>query len=759
MSIDLKHIKTAKLAALLNSTRLGEVTSEARLRRNVIKAGLRVSDGRTINVVAYAAWLLQNWHQRYSAVQSGGLTGYEARKERERARFAQMSASGRDIGDLPAVVNPDRKERASRDFRFFCEAYFPQTFRLAWSDDHLKIIAKIEQAVLRGGLFAMAMPRGSGKTTLAETACLWAILIGARDFVCLVGSDKDHAINMLDSIRTECEVNELLLEDYPEAIYPIQCLERIANRAKGQTYHGLPTRINWVGDEIVMPTIQDSAASGAIIRVAGIEGRIRGMKYKRADGRSVRPSLVIIDDPQTDESARSPIQIKARMETLNGAILNLAGPGQKISGIMPCTVIRPADLADQILDRDKHPQWQGERTKMVYAFPIHEALWSKYAQLRSESFKNDGDGSEATEFYRQNRAAMDEGAVIAWPQRHNTDELSAIQHAMNLKLQDEAAFFAEYQNEPIPEQQGDADLLTAEQIAEKFNGLSRGQIPIGCNHLTMFIDVQGKALFYAVAAWEDDFTGYIVDYGTWPDQKQPYFTLRNLTRTLTSVSSASGMEGIIYEGLDRLTSLHLSRQWRRDDGAYLTIERCLIDANWGQSTDVVYKFCRQSPHTAVLLPSHGKFVGASSIPFSEYVKKRGDRVGHHWRIPCMINRRAIRHVLIDTNYWKSFIQARLSVAMGDPGCLSLFGKTSRQHQLFSEHLTAEYCIRTEGRGRIVDEWKIRAGSPDNHWLDCIVGCAVGASIQGAVLFAADSQHRSRVPLKLSEIQQRRRCEK
>jgi hypothetical protein len=632
MSIDLKHIKTAKLAALLNSTRLGEVTSEARLRRNVIKAGLRVSDGRTINVVAYAAWLLQNWHQRYSAVQSGGLTGYEARKERERARFAQMSASGRDIGDLPAVVNPDRKERASRDFRFFCEAYFPQTFRLAWSDDHLKIIAKIEQAVLRGGLFAMAMPRGSGKTTLAETACLWAILIGARDFVCLVGSDKDHAIIMLDSIRTECEVNELLLEDYPEAIYPIQCLERIANRAKGQTYHGLPTRINWVGDEIVMPTIQDSAASGAIIRVAGIEGRIRGMKYKRADGRSVRPSLVIIDDPQTDESARSPIQIKARMETLNGAILNLAGPGQKISGIMPCTVIRPADLADQILDRDKHPQWQGERTKMVYAFPIHEALWSKYAQLRSESFKNDGDGSEATEFYRQNRAAMDEGAVIAWPQRHNTDELSAIQHAMNLKLQDEAAFFAEYQNEPIPEQQGDADLLTAEQIAEKFNGLSRGQIPIGCNHLTMFIDVQGKALFYAVAAWEDDFTGYIVDYGTWPDQKQPYFTLRNLTRTLTSVSSASGMEGIIYEGLDRLTSLHLSRQWRRDDGAYLTIERCLIDANWGQSTDVVYKFCRQSPHTAVLLPSHGKFVGASSIPFSEYVKKRGDRVGHHWQI-------------------------------------------------------------------------------------------------------------------------------
>lgn len=36
-----------------------------------------------------------------------------------------------------------------------------------------------------------------------------------------------------------------------------------------------------------------------------------------------------------------------------------------------------------------------------------------------------------------------------WPERFNHDELSAIQHAMNLKLQDEAAFFAEYQNEPL----------------------------------------------------------------------------------------------------------------------------------------------------------------------------------------------------------------------------------------------------------------------------------------------------------------------
>jgi len=29
------------------------------------------------------------------------------------------------------------------------------------------------------------------------------------------------------------------------------------------------------------------------------------------------------------------------------------------------------------------------------------------------------------------------------------------------------------------------------------------------------------------------------------------------------------------------------------DGALVRIDRCLIDANWGQSSDVVYQFCRR----------------------------------------------------------------------------------------------------------------------------------------------------------------------
>ena len=567
-AIDVRRLKPADLCMLLNSS--GEVINERQLYRHRTRAGFRIGDARHVDLFRYVAWLVELRHRPPVETDADP---YATLKERARARNAALSLAGRDIGELPAVVNPERKKRAAADFRFFCEAYFPFTFHLAWSPDHLKVIAKIERAVLEGGLFAMAMPRGTGKTTVCEIACIWAVLNGHRDFVCLIGSDEGHAMDMLESIKTELDSNDLLLEDYPEVVYPIQCLDGIANRCSGQLYKGQRTHIGWTAREVVLPTIAASKASGAIIKVAGITGRIRGMKFKRADGHSVRPSLVVLDDPQTDESARSTSQCATRESILAGAVLGLAGPGNKIAGVMPCTVIRPEDMADRILDRDKHPQWQGERTKMVYAFPTNVPLWAKYAEIRAESLRAERGLADATEFYGQHRQEMDAGAVIAWPERFNYDELSAVQHAMNLRLQDERAFYAEYQNEPLPEETPQEDELSADQVAAKFNRLRRAEVPIAANHLTMFIDVQAALLFYLVAAWEDDFTGYVLDYGAYPDQKRPYFTLREAQPTLSQVAKGAGLEGSIYAGLEALTNQCLGREWPRDDGAGMRIER------------------------------------------------------------------------------------------------------------------------------------------------------------------------------------------
>jgi hypothetical protein len=751
MAVDPRHLRPADLARLLNSTAVGTVIAERQLHRHRTRAGFRIGDGKSVDLLRYLAWLLDEVHAPIQP--KDAARDYAAHRESMREKARLESESGRDIGEMPTVESPVRKATAERSFRAFCESYFPEVFALRFSEDHLKVIAKTEQAVLHGGLFALAMPRGSGKTTIAECACLWAILYGHREFVCLIGSDEQHASDMLESLKTELDTNELILGDFPEVAFPIHCLEGIAHRANGQLYRGARTHIGWTAKEIILPTIPGSKASGAIIKVAGITGRIRGMKFKRPDGRAVRPSLVVLDDPQTDESARSISQCQHREAILAGAVLGMAGPGKKIAGIMPCTVIRPGDMADRILDREVHPEWNGERTRMVYAFPTATKLWEEYAKLRADGFRAGVGLADASAFYETNRVAMDDGSRVAWAERFNHDEISAIQHAMNLKLQDEHAFWAEYQNEPLPEVTEEDDQLGPEQIIAKLNGLDRWVLPTGADHLTAFIDVQQKALFYVVCAWSSDFTGWVVDYGTWPDQRRQYFTLRDLKLTLAHAAKGAGLEGQIYAGLEGVTKDLCGRRYRRDDGAEMAIERLIIDANWGQSTDVVYQFCRQSPNAALLLPSHGRFVGAASVPFNEYKRKRGDRLGHNWRIPSVVGKRTVRHVLYDTNFWKSFVHARLGVAMGDQGCLSLWGQQPERHRLLADHLTSEHRIRTQGRGRVVDEWKLRPERSDNHWFDGVVGCAVAASIQGVVLPGAGQvpATQAKPRIKLSEM--------
>ena len=751
-------MRVVDVARLLNSTSFGFVLAQARLYREFNRVGFRIGSSenpRNINLLKYIAWMFDRKH---TPEETSGARSYEERRNAERDRQAEQSLAGRDIGPLPEVVNPDRKAACERNFQLFCESYFPETYSLAWSPDHLKVIEKIETAVLRGGLFALALPRGSGKTTITESAALWSMLYGHREFVVLIGATESAALELLDSLKTELEVNERLAEDFPEVCYPVAQLEGIANRCAGQLYKGERTRITWTSNEIVLPTVEGSRASGIIVRVAGITGRIRGMKFKRSDGRSVRPSLVIIDDPQTSESAGSLEQTRKRVRVLAGDILGLAGPGQKISGIMPCTIIRPGDMADIILNRNTHPDWNGEKTRMVYRFPTNMKLWEEYAEIRAEALRTEGNFQKATEFYLANREAMDAGAEVSWEARFNHDEVSALQHAMNLKFQDEPAFMSEYQNDPLPEDMDDDALLTVDEIASKVNGLRQGNVPLACDRVTMFIDIQKALLFYTVVAWSENFTGAVIDYGAWPEQHNRMFTLSAANPTIQMRFPGAGLEGCIYGALDALVNEMLSRDWKREDGAILKIERAMIDANWGSSTDIVYQFCRQSQWSGIVYPAHGRYVGASSKPMTEYKKQVGDRLGFNWMIPNVAGKRAIRHVVFDSNFWKSFIHARLAVPLGDKSCLSFYGRHPAMHQLIAQHLTAEYRVKTQGRGRTVDEWKLRPERNDNHWLDCLAGCAVCASMLGCTLpeFGAGTKRKALPIGKLSDIQRTRK---
>lgn len=681
------------------------------------------------------------------AIGAGKAARLVRRFEQHRAASQQLnraaSAAGRDIGPIPSVEDPARKAACRLNFRLFAETYFPATFRLAWSDDHLRAIGKIEAAVLRGELYAFAMPRGSGKTSLVEVAALWAMLYGHRQFVAIIGADEAHAVTMLESIKVECETNERLLSDFPEAIFPIVALERIHQRAKGQHCGGAPTHIKWTTKEVQFPTISGSPASGAIVKVAGITGRIRGMSAKRAcDGRKVRPSVVLIDDPQTDESGNSPSQVAAREAILSGAILGLAGPDEKTAGLATVTVIAPDDLADRILDGQRHPEWQGERSKLVYQWPKNATLWERYAELRRHGQRSGAGVEEADAFYASNRDAMDDGAVVGWPARKKPGELSAIQHAYNLRIdRGEAAFMAEFQNEPLANAKT-SEALTPKDVATCVVNVPAGQVPRGLDTITAFVDVQEKALYWAVVAWGHNLRGHLVAYGTYPDQGRPYFTLREAKRTLVDAAGGTSLEAAIYAGLEHVAAAILDREFAREtDDAVLRVGQVFVDANWAQTQGVVRDFARRSKWGPRVLPTHGRFVGASGQTISDKAPDKGERVGANWRTSTIQRQ---RHVLYDTNAWKSFLAERIRLPAADPQAFTIH---AGEHAMLCEQLASEVPVRVEARGRVVDEWRLIPGR-DNHFLDCAVGSAVAASYSGLSAVGLDANGGGVVPRKV-----------
>lgn len=673
-------------------------------------------------------------------------------RDRMARRSREQTDSVADIGDLPPVIDAERKERCRFDLFAFLTEYFPNSTGLKpFSDDHRKVIARIERCILHGGRYVNAVYRGFAKTTISENAALWAVLYGHRRFVPIFGADAPAGVGNIDSIKRELEGNDLLLEDFPEVCFPIRALEGKSQRQHSQCYRGELTHIRWTADTIVMPEIPGSDAAGGILSAHGLTGSHRGMKHKRPDGIQQRPDFVIIDDPQTDESAESPVQVAKRLGVIRKTILKLGGHNKALAVVLNATVIAPDDVVDQLLDPRRNTAWQSERIKMVRSWAsahAHEVLWLKqYADIRNTYDKHDPASQReahhaATAFYEANRQAMDEGVEVSWRYCYDEEtEVSAIQHAYNALIDDGPEVFAsECQNEPLPQVNG-STMLSVEEIVRRVNGYRRGQVPQDATHLTGFIDVHKDAFFWIVAAWADSFTGYVVDYGTYPDQKRDRFSLRDVRYTLAKAHPGTGLEGWIFAGLKELAFRLFTAKRLRDDSAEMSLERVLIDANWGDSTETVKRFCRQTEYAAQVKPSHGMFIKVGTV-LNDRKQKPGERRGLNWREPPLAAGSPARHLIFDANFWKSFCHKRLSTSPGDPGSLTLFEYEANgrkaDHGMIAEHLTSESPMTVQANGRTAEEWTLRPNR-ENHWLDCLVGSAVGASTIGVAL----PEHRGR----------------
>jgi len=735
-AMDLLHLTRSELLRLVNGTPAGAVLTRSRLRGQIDAGGAAfLDDAGRVHFVRYVRWLA-----RQADLPAAEAADYLEQKRRQAARNRAATKAAQDIAPIPDVADWPRRERALASPRVFCETYAPRAFRWPWSDAHLRALEILEDVARNGGLFAYLMFRGGGKTTLARWVTWWILLANlARSIVGISGSEEKAKKQLLKPVKVAVLENRLLLADFPEAVYPLWCLENSSKRQQQQHCNNHLTHVTWEPARIDFPWLSDEdlpasfaargaepAARGAVYAVAGLDGEIRGEQKELPDGTVLRPTLALLDDPQTRRSARSSTMTDHRLELVESDVRYLAGPDQTISCVAMCTKIVANDLSSRLADPDKCPDWESQTTKFLTRFPDNLRLWDEYWQLRR------GRGAvgrrESNAFYKRHRADMDAGAAVSWEHAYDRrTELSAVQHAMNLWLARPTSFFAELQNDPQSEQLRD-DVLTAAQVAGKTTGRRRGVVPAACPCVTAFIDVHDRLLFWAAVAWQQDLTGHVVDYGGFPEQTRRWYTLRRANPTLTQRYRGRSVEAAITAGLRELVAALLAREWPRAGGGVIRVGRLLVDM--GYKPEIV-EAVKHAVGGETMWLSKGVGLKAAHKPMSEYRRRAGTRHGCHWYVPNIRGTREFPHVAVDVNYWKSWVHAALAAPAGEAGGLSLFGRKAAEHELLAEHVAnSEAWVDVTARGRTVREWSPKPGKPDNHWLDCLVGCAAAASQRG-----------------------------
>lgn len=460
---------------------------------------------------------------------------------------------------------------------------------------------------------------------------------------------------------------------------------------------------------------------------AGLDAAFRGMNID-----DDRPDCLIIDDPETRESARSFQQIEDRIEIIEKDIEGLEGQDKPLAMVMVTTLQNTYCVSAQFTDPEQKPAWEGERYGWVQSWPVRSSfrypdevmpqgidnLWGEYIARRRKAQKSgDRHGMDAVEFYLTNRAAMDEGVVmladnfkaITLPDGRQTVH-SAIQEAFN-KIADTniSAFRAEYQNDPDPEEQAEGSALTPGRVAGQLSRIERGAVPDAQVYSFIGLDVGKYKSHWVKLSSTRDMVMWIVDYGVME------------THGLTKTSTPQAIELELIQSLKQFA----------DTEPFQTSQPllCLVDS--GEFSESVYEACRQigQPFFASKGWSMDRFKQKKQNeeyePFLQsYAHKTIDS-----------KRREMWLYHVNTEFWKKWGQDRFLVdAFVDdtriPGSVAIFdppGGDMKFHLQFARHMVSESEQLVPVDGKVNKRMWVVKDKANNHWLDAYaLACAAAA---------------------------------
>lgn len=650
-------------------------------------------------------------------------------REKQRRRQSERRARERDLNITPPI-NLDRREACIASPELFMTEYFLSTFNEPFTVDRRSMLEAVLEAAKHGKDMAIAGPRGEGKTKIAMYGALYLMISGLSTFPLVIGKSQVKASNELDTIKDQLQQNDKLLQDFPEIGIPFKAVGAWSSRARMQTVGGEYTNIRLGSHMIVFPTIRkeqlrdwpDSVApvsNGQVMISLGVDGPIRGTNYRDA-----RPTLAILDDIESRESAQSDALIESNEMVIEKDVAGLGTGSSRVSRVMLCTTQNRKCIAYRYTDVKQKPSWNGKRYRRMREEPDRADLWQEYVQLRKNKSENDPDAREATKFYLRNLEEMNRGVVMSndnsFDKRTASDgepmEYSACQSYYNAVADFGAESVATEQDNDPPATVGpEGSGINANLVASRLNTFERLQCPENTRCITAAIDVGKYVCHYTITAWTKDAAGCIIDYGV------------QEVANSAAVTHESSIEMNIYRTLLDFRDYILGLEITDASGSVRSVNETFVDS--GAYTQAVYEFTRST--------GGKQFTSTKGMSPYRQPSKPSDsvRLGKEIHSQFLIADNVWLHHL-NTDYWKKFVHERFlsptydSNGMLRAGSLSIFHPTgSKQHFSFSQHIVAEEYVSEfkTGKGEKC-YWMVH--NRNNHWLDSTAMAAAAAAKYG-----------------------------
>jgi len=320
-----------------------------------------------------------------------------------------------------AMLSSLRRATGKASLLAFMRAYLPHYFKLEPSPMHEALATELERmAGDRGSRMAVAAPRGHAKSTLVTLGyVLWCVVYRRESFIVIASDTADQAQDHLAHIKAELEGNERLIEDFPEA-----CELPPGSGTR-------PPATRWRRDDI-------ATRHGVRVYAVGSGQRLRGKRHQHA-----RPTLIILDDVENEESVRSQEQRQQKTEWFTSTVTKAGTAWTNI--VLVGTVLHSDSLLANALDPCRMPGWRGMRFRAVIRWPERMDLWDRWEGVYNlrEEFGGHAGPDASRRFFEANAQEMERGAELLWPRADSLLDL------MTLRTRDGApSFEREKQNEP-----------------------------------------------------------------------------------------------------------------------------------------------------------------------------------------------------------------------------------------------------------------------------------------------------------------------